>query len=71
MESINFKMKFIVTSILAMLPLTATTTAANKDTGSIQLEGTPNNVTLLARDRSQYQHCTIDGLFCLPANYSK
>ena len=67
-KSKNFNMKLIVTSILAMLPLTATTTAANKDI--IQVEGT-NNVTLLPRDRSQYQHCTIDGLFCLPANYSK
>ena len=53
--------------ILSMLPLTTTMTANNLS----ELNNSNSNITWSSNSRSQFQHCTIDGLFCLPANYSR
>jgi hypothetical protein len=55
------------------LPLTTTSTAnvdggASTNVDAKTSHGVENKTSV---EPVNYQHCTIDGLFCLPSNYSK
>jgi hypothetical protein len=54
------QMLFLISSTL---PFTATTTTTTTVGNATSVSTTPEPI--------EYKHCTIDRLFCLPANYSK
>jgi hypothetical protein len=65
--------------VSSILPLTTTTTA-NVDTdiqaSKHDIQTSKHDIQTskhvkLSKEKVSYLHCTIDGLFCLPGNYSR
>ena len=54
-----------------MLPLTTTSTANVDTMMNVVVDSRTVDNKTSPLETVTYQHCTIDGLFCLPSNYSK